>query len=199
MALASRNSAIVMLKTIGFDNAGRNFAGALANFQRGWNLGTALAVDGKYGPKSDAALKVSYARARKGQSTMSAHFSFVEFRCNCGGRYASCARIWEDRRHVRRLEAYRTKVGSVRIISGCRCIGRNRDVGGATSSQHLYGFSSDIAGLRSVTQMRSYRLFAGLGYNQSSGRVVHADSRDLSGHNGTRGTTAAPTVWKYGR
>lgn len=115
---------------------------------------------------------------------MSAHFSNVEFRCQCGGRFPECERIWMLRGHVRRLEAYRAKVGTpVRIVSGCRCKRRNEEVGGATSSQHLFGAASDIEGLVSLAQREQMHLFAGLGFQASTGKVVHVDSRDLSGHN----------------
>ena len=197
MATMSVAAAKVALKAIGFDNAGRAFSTAVRGFQLGYNLGTALKVDGKFGPLTSAALALSYARHRKGQSTMSAHFSYVEFRCKCGGKYASCARIWEGRGHVRRLEAYRALVGAVRIISGCRCVGHNRAVGGASNSQHLYGFSSDLQGLRSLASVVHMRIFAGLGWQGSTGRVVHADSRDLSGHNTTHSTPRTPATWRY--
>lgn len=184
------------LKAVGFDNADRAFTTAVTGFQTGFNLTTPLKADGKVGPLTSAALMLSAARAAKGQSTMSANFSFVEFRCNCGGRYANCRRIWEDYRHVRRLEAYRAKVGAVRIISGCRCPGRNKEVGGASNSQHQFGFSSDVQGLRSLADVKAMHIFAGLGFQGSTGRVVHADSRDLSGHN-NGGSQASPMTWRY--
>jgi zinc D-Ala-D-Ala carboxypeptidase len=100
---------------------------------------------------------------------------------------------------VRRLEAYRAKIGNkpVRIVSGCRCTQRNKDVGGARSSQHLFGAASDIQGLVTVAQRREMKLFAGLGFQQSTNKVVHVDSRDRSGHNTTNGSPAHPTTWKY--
>lgn len=190
--------AMSMIKALGFDNASRAFTTAVHGFQLGWNLGSALGVDGKFGPETSAALAMSYARYRQGLSTMSAHFSYVEFRCQCGGRFPECERIWMLRGHVRRLEAYRAKVGTpVRIVSGCRCKRRNEEVGGATSSQHLFGAASDIEGLVSLAQREQMHLFAGLGFQASTGKVVHVDSRDLSGHNLTGGTPAHPTEWRY--
>lgn len=187
-----------MLKAIGFDNAGRDFATAVKGFQTGWNLGPKLRPDSDFGPLTSAALATSFKRHRAKKPTMSAHFSFVEFRCKCGGAFRDCRRIWVKRRHVRRLEAYRAKVGEpVRIISGCRCKGRNKAVGGATSSQHMFGVATDVEALRTVEQRREMKLFAGLGFRRSSRKVVHCDSRDRGGHNLTGGTPARPTTWKY--
>jgi hypothetical protein len=43
------------------------------------------------------------------------------------------------------------------------------------------------------------KLFAGLGFKGSTGKVIHVDSRDKSGHNNnnTTGSPADPTTWKY--
>lgn len=198
MTTMSRAQATGMLLGLGFDTARTDFATAVDGFQRGWNLGPALAVDGDLGPLTSAALAVSYARLRQGRPTMSAHFSYVEFRCKCGGAFADCRRIWVLRAHVRRLEAHREHVArAVRIVSGCRCPGRNEAVGGKKASQHLFGGASDIEGLLTLSQRRALGLFAGIGYQASTKRVVHVDSRDVSGHPTTGGTPASPTVWKY--
>jgi hypothetical protein len=194
----STQRAKAMLKSIGFDNASRDFVAAVKGFQAGWNLGTALEVDGKFGPLTSAALAKSFAWKRAKKPTMSAHFSYVEFRCKCGGAFKDCQRIWMRRAHVRRLEAYRTKIGEpVRIISGCRCKGRNKAVGGAKSSQHMFGAATDVEALRTVEQRRQMKLFAGLGFRRSSRKVVHCDSRDKGGKNLTGGSPARPTTWEY--
>jgi hypothetical protein len=187
-----------MLSAIGFDNAKHDYVTAVRGFQTGWNLGNSLKVDGVVGEKTSAALTLSFARQRKGQSTMSPHFSFVEFRCNDGGRFPECKRIWVLRDHVRRLEAYRAKIGApVRIVSGCRCKRHNAEVGGATSSQHMFGTASDIQGLATVREKKQFALFAGLGFQQSTSRVVHVDTRDKGGHNNPVCKPTAPTTWKY--
>jgi zinc D-Ala-D-Ala carboxypeptidase len=198
MATMTRAQAKTALRAIGFDRAHLNFKDAVTNFQLGYNLGDALAADGHFGPLTSAALAKSYARHRKGQPTMSAHFSFVEFRCK-GPAIPECRRIWTLRAHVRRLEAYRAKIGNkaVRIVSGCRCRQRNTAVGGATSSQHLFGAASDIQGLATVSEKERFAIFAGLGFQSSTSLVVHVDSRDKSGHNTTGGSPANPTKWRY--
>ncbi|WP_270890022.1 D-Ala-D-Ala carboxypeptidase family metallohydrolase [Pedococcus sp. 5OH_020] len=197
-AVLSTREATGMLVAIGFDNAPRSFATAFTGFQQGWNLGPALDPDGRFGTHTSAALAISFARQRKGLSTMSPNFSYVEFRCNDGGRFPECRRIWMLRDHIRRLEAYRVKIGApVRIVSGCRCKRHNAEVGGAKSSQHMFGTASDIQGLASLDQKKRFALFAGLGFQQSTGRVVHVDSRDKGASNLTGGKPTAPTTWRY--
>lgn len=199
MAVMSRAQAKSALNAIGFDNANRNFSAAVEGFQRGWNLGRALRADGDFGPKTGAALATSFARHRQSKSTMSANFSYVEFRCKDGGAFPECRRIWVLRGHVRRLEAYRAKVETpVRVVSGCRCKRHNARVGGSTSSQHMFGTASDIQGLLTVPQRKRLELFAGLGFKGSTGKVIHVDSRDIGGHNLTAGSPTRPTTWEYG-
>jgi zinc D-Ala-D-Ala carboxypeptidase len=197
MATMTRAQAKTALRAIGFDNANSNFPVAVRGFQTGYNLGPALRVDGDFGPLTSAALAKSYARRRKGQPTMSAHFSYSEFRCK-GPAIPECRRIWVLRALVRKLEAYRARIGKpVAIVSGCRCRQRNTAVGGAKSSQHLFGAASDIRPLTTLGAKEEMVLFSGLGYQQSSGKCVHVDVRHLSGHNTTGGTPANPTKWKY--
>jgi len=194
----SAQQAKAMLAAIGFDNASRNFIAAVKGFQVGFNLGPELDDDGDFGPLTSGALALSFARHTAGQSTMSAHFSYVEFRCKDGGAFPECNRIWERRTHVRRLEVYRAKVNTpIRIVSGCRCTRHNTAVGGAVASQHLFGSASDIQGLLTVPQRRQLKLFAGLGVQESTGKVIHVDSRDVSGHNTSGGLPTQPTVWRY--
>lgn len=194
MALLSSTARTQALRTLGFRG---NQATMIKNFQRGWNLGKWLVVDGLYGPNTDAALKKSLANHKAGRGDMSAHFSFGEFQCKCEGRFSSCQGVWENRVHVKRLEVLRAKIGTLKVVSGCRCVGHNKSVGGATSSQHLFGVSSDVPGQLTISQMKALKQFAGIGYSQSTGKVLHVDSRDLGGHNLTNGTPSNPTIWRY--
>lgn len=186
------------LTTLGFraDNAARLDA-AIRNFQRGWNLGDALVVDGIAGPKTMAAMSLSIARHKIGQGTASAHFSFSEFACKCGGKFAACQRIHMLRQHIMRLESLRLATGPISIVSGFRCQDYNHSIGGATNSQHMYGVATDIPGTQTIGQMLPRHLFAGLGFNQSNNRVVHVDSRDQSINNTTRSSVTNPATWKY--
>jgi zinc D-Ala-D-Ala carboxypeptidase len=181
------------LKDLGFLGSAKTM---IANFQRGYALGSALVVDGLYGSKTDAALQQSLARMRGGKPTAAPNFSFREFRCKCNGRYSTCPGVWVLRSHLLRLQAARAKVGAVSIVSGCRCPSYNRSVGGASNSQHLYGAACDVS-FPNYRTVKSWRLFAGIGYKGSTSRTLHVDSRDLAGHNATRGTTLNPTTWVY--
>ncbi|GAA4348349.1 D-Ala-D-Ala carboxypeptidase family metallohydrolase [Angustibacter luteus] len=188
-----------MLTRLGFDNANKHFTIAVNGFQRGWNLGPALKVDSTFGPKTSDALRISYARHKAHKPDMSAHFSYLEFRCKDGGVFDSCRRIWMLRTHVRRLEAYRHEIGdkAIRIVSGCRCKQYNKKVGGVSSSQHLFGAASDIDGQLTVDQKEKLQLFAGLGFKQSTSKVIHVDSRDRGGHNPKGSSPKHPAEWKY--
>lgn len=166
------------------------------NFQMGWNLGTWLAVDGQVGPATSAALLKSEARRKAGYGTASAHFSFVEWRCTCGGYYSSCERIKLNRNLLASLEVYRANFGAVHVVSGYRCPSRNKAVGGATGSQHLYGAACDVAG-PDKDRVRALKRFAGIGYQASTDYCKHVDRRDVSGHNGTGGSCSYPTIWRY--
>lgn len=197
MANLTRSQAAAILSRLGFRvNTTSRLTQAIKDFQLGWNLGAYLTIDGQVGPKTSAALILSEARRRKGQGTMSAHFSFSEFVCKCGGKYASCRRVWMNRNHIARLESYRAKVGTVKVISGCRCIGYNRSIGGATNSQHLYGTATDLSG-PDKDKVASWHIFAGIGYGGHSDTVKHVDSRDKGGNNTTGGTPSRPTKWVY--
>jgi len=151
-------------------------AQVIRNFQRGYALGAALSVDGKIGPRTLAALRLCEKRRKARLPTASAHFSFVEFRCKCGGRYSNCQRCWIARATVLELEKYRKSLGQgISIVSGCRCPSHNAAVGGASRSQHMTGKAVDFAALKSVSWFRSRGIFNGLGYNRSNGRVRHGD------------------------
>lgn len=194
MALLTEATRTQYLRTLGFLGGQ---ATMVRNFQKAWNLGAWLTVDGLYGPKTDAALKVSMAAHRAGRSNISAHFSTAEFKCQCNGKYRDCQGVWVTRVHIRRLESLRARTGPLRINSGCRCPSHNKAVGGASSSQHMFGVATDIPGTLTLAQVRALKLFAGIGYSGSTGRVLHVDARDIGGHNLTSGRTTAPTVWRY--
>lgn len=174
---------------------------AIKHFQLGWALGGALKADGVVGPKTTAALTTSEKRRRAGQGTVSAHFSFSEFACQCHGKYSDCPRIWVKRELLVSLEMLRTRFypGGLSIVSGCRCNAHNEAVGGVANSQHLLGSACDIPYTRgcSSKQLAQLRIFAGLGRSRSTGLVRHVDRRDVSGHNTTGGGLRLPTEWIY--
>ncbi len=210
MSSLSSAAAKTILTRLGFRvNTDARYRQAVKDFQAMWNLGTTLDIDGLVGPKTSAALALSERRRRSGLGTASAHFSFSEFACHCGGRFAACRRIAGEGklgngRHVGRvllqdLEATRAKFypHGMSIVSGYRCDGHNSAVGGATSSQHRWGAAADIAPVASTNAIKATHRFAGIGFQGSSGKVRHVDRRDVSGVNPTHGTRTAPTVWRY--
>lgn len=158
---------------------------SVKDYQAGYNLGAALAVDGIAGPATMAALTKSMAAG----GALSAHFKAAEFACRCGGKYASCRRIWVTRAQLRALETYRGKVGPVSVVSGCRCPTHNKSVGGASASQHMAGKATDVPAALTVASVKALRVFTGIGYKSSNGRVCHVDTRP--------GSTSSPTTWAY--
>lgn len=190
MALTTAQAA-AFLTRLGFRvNTSARYVQAVKNFQRGWNLGPALSVDGLKGAKTDAALLLSEARRARGLGTASAHFSFAEMGCKCSGRYADCSRVWTPRSVFAAMETSRAKVGGpISITSGCRCPNYNKAVGGAASSQHMPGLAVDWKGPDKDT-VRSWRIWRGIGYGARSDRSLHTDLRATS-------TTTAPMQWVY--
>lgn len=198
MATLNRKQTAAVLKNLGWrvDTTGR-YVQAVKDFQRGWNLGPALGVDGAVGPKTSAALLKSEANRRAGRGTCSAHFSFSEFACKCGGRYSNCRRCWIVREQVQSLEFYRSKAGQLSVISGCRCPSHNKAVGGASGSQHMLGTATDVSKKYRTSTVRNWGVFAGIGHGGSSDMVCHVDRRDASSSNPTGGSVTRPTTWVY--
>lgn len=173
---------------------------AVKDFQRGWNLGTALTV-GSAGPATRAALELSLSRKAAGKPDFSANFSAREFACACDGEFLNCRRIWVNRRLVRAAEKYRTLVGPFTPDRGCRCPGQNKRVKGRGKSQHLYGNALDVPVYAvSLAQVKALGVFSGIGlYDAPGGKRVprHVDVRHI-GPNTTNGTVSSPTTWDYG-
>lgn len=175
---------------------------AIGDFQRGWNLGPALHVDSVLGKHTEAALRESLDRLDKGKATASEHFSFAEWTCHCGldGKpFASCARVRVHRALLRGLEELRAAYykGGLTPISGYRCPAYNQSIGGASSSQHMYGAACDLDPKVLYRSMSALRRFAGIGYVGANGLVAHVDVRNVSGNNPTGGTPDRPTYWVY--
>jgi len=71
---------------------------------------------------------------------ISPDFQRHEFACRCG-----CGFDTVDARTLEIVQAVRDHFGvPVTINSGCRCPAHNREIGGATHSQHLVGRAADI-------------------------------------------------------
>lgn len=168
------------------------------DFQRSWNLGRALEVDGIVGPNTSAALTTSVDALHHGEPTISRNFSAHEFACHCGGKLKGCAKTKILRITLLSLEWLRADLGGpITVIDGYRCLSHNASVGGAKDSQHLYGSAVDADFRIDKDDLVDDRLFSGIGYKAASGRVTHVDRRDVSGHNSTHGTLIHPTLWTY--
>ena len=154
-----------------------------------------LEVDGIAGPSTIQAIQYSIDRGGR----CGAYFTFAEFGCKHCGR----PRIWREQ--VWALDRYREAVGPVTIISGTRCEDHNRNVGGASNSQHRpypnnrgTSTASDIPGAVTVDWLRNQGWFSGIGYVPSEGKVVvHVDSRGDGPNNTTGGSRDNPTEWQY--
>lgn len=86
-----------------------------------------------------ATVKV-YSKAKDGDKVLSSHFKVREFACSDG-----TDPVFISPELVTILEKIRTHFGKPVIInSGYRTVAKNKSVGGATHSQHLYGMAADI-------------------------------------------------------
>lgn len=190
----TRTAATSILRALGWRvRTAAEYVEVVKRFQRGWNLGAALTVDGKVGPKTSAALRLSDARRRAGKPTASDHFSFTEVACRCGGKYSSCRRIWHTRSAFQMMEDYRAESGRpLRVVSACRCPAHNKAVGGSATSRHLSGLACDVDPLYSTTTVKGWRVATHIGYGAASRKVKHIDL-------GAGATRANPAVYVDGR
>jgi len=177
MADLTRAQAQTILTNLGWRvNTSARLTQGIKDFQAGWYLGAALTVDGKVGPKTSYAMRLSESRRRAGKPTASAHFSFVEVRCRCGGKYASCRRIFIKRAALKMFEGYRSKSGkSLSLRSACRCPSHNKAVGGSPTSRHVSGLAGDTPPSYSTGTVKSWRVATHIGYGRVSRKVVHID------------------------
>ncbi|MET7965500.1 D-Ala-D-Ala carboxypeptidase family metallohydrolase [Micromonospora sp. NPDC005305] len=178
-------------------------------------------IDGSYGPETAAAVRrfqSAYglrADGVAGPQTFAKiydlqdndctpkHFSYAELDNGCGkggwsgGPLSSTAARENAVRAMWKLEALRRSLGDtpLYVISGFRDIACNRQVGGATDSQHLYGTAADVLSrsrtlCQVATSARSHG-FSGLfgpGYPGHSDHV-HVDSRRENNQDRSANTT----------
>ncbi|MFE7062833.1 D-Ala-D-Ala carboxypeptidase family metallohydrolase [Sutcliffiella sp. NPDC057660] len=148
---------------------------AVIRFQRAYGL----SADGVVGPQTQA--KLNELESSNGTK----HFSYSEFYSKDGsgfnGGNVSAATVKENvRRMMYKLEAIRVKLGNrpMNVNSGFRSISHNRNVGGASNSQHTYGIAADISvsGVSTTTVKNAAKSsgFSGI-YSESS--FTHMDSR----------------------
>ena len=119
--------------------------------------------------------KVTAAVTKTPSDKLSEHFSKKEFACKCCGKFIPCPEL------VEKLEKFRAICGNkpMTISNGTRCEKHNKEVGGASKSQHLYGTAADVQKVAGLTVDQMAKLaeqagFTGIGkYNWG----VHVDVR----------------------
>lgn len=175
---------------------------AILDYQGACNLPgiAALAKDGKVGPATIAALRMSRDRRNAGKHDISANFSAREFACKCGGKYSDCRRIWISRNMVIGAEKLRTIYGPFTPISACRCPRHNVAQGGSPQSQHMTGYALDIPARFTVAKIKGLRYFHAIGHNGSvsTGTVRHVDNRAAGPSNIPRVSGNPATPYTYG-
>ncbi|MFC7548111.1 D-Ala-D-Ala carboxypeptidase family metallohydrolase [Plantactinospora sp. GCM10030261] len=175
----------------------------------GWGgYGGTVVIDGIYGPRTAAAvgrfqaaygLRVDGIAGRQTYRTLyelqdddctPAHFSYLELDDGCGGSgwdggpLSPSATRANALRMMWKLEALRRSLGDhpLFVTSGFRSRWCNARVGGATRSQHLYGFAVDLVspriGLCALAREARSHGFSGIlgpGY-PGHGTHVHLDA-----------------------
>lgn len=94
--------------------------------------------DGKYGKKTDFALRHWY-----NVTKYTKNFKPSEFKCPCGRctGYPTQMRV-KELKHVQRIRDHYGK--PMQITSGLRCEHQNNRVGGSSDSRHLTGYAADF-------------------------------------------------------
>lgn len=124
----------------------------------------------------------------------SPNFTYLEFRCKGTTRgFNGPEDNWIrcQRKLIVKLEEHRRRFGGpISIISAGRSARYNAALGGATLSEHRYGWkwytprrvctAVDINPKNHYTQVRASGIWGGIGYNVSTGNVAHVDTRLLS-------------------
>ena len=102
------------------------------------------------------------------------HFKLDEFRCR------HCKKLKLDINLLLKLEELRAKTGPLIINSGYRCPVHNRNVGGASASQHLKGTAADIRGVNSspnIVHSHANKIFPNGGVGKYN-TFTHVDVRN---------------------
>ena len=110
--------------------------------------------DGKYGKKTDAALR-HWVNVRKCCTT----FEPQEFKCGCGGKYCTGYPTWMRSKELRHVQRRRDHYGKpMRITSALRCSKFNASLKGSSkTSRHMDGYAVDFV-ISGVTDTLAQRI-----------------------------------------
>lgn len=171
---------------------GRKTKEAVLDFKRGFVLFPFLRMGStSLGPTTRA--RIRYCAVNGGKASL--HYTFRE----CASKGNEWIKV--HRGLLRGMEAYRRKVGhpiNLSQFSVYRDPAHNAAVGGASSSQHLYGNAVDLVPEITADSVKKLHRFSGIGIQRASGLVRHVDVRHKGPNNTTGGTPANPTIWFYG-
>ena len=116
-------------------------------------------------------------------TNLTTNFKFGEFYCN-GVRPPE--QYWENIKELAtELQVLRDKLKrAIVITSGWRSVQHNKNVGGASRSQHLYGKAADIkvSGMHSKMvplYVCRYTKLNGIGVSYSMNSITHVDTRSI--------------------
>ncbi len=149
---------------------------AVKRFQRAYGL----TADGIVGPQTQARLN-----ALEASDGSTRNFNWSEFHSKDGSGFSGgkvgAATVRENvRRMMWKLEAVRKKAGDSPVIinSGFRSVSHNSRVGGASNSMHMYGVAADIrVSGKTPAQVRSIVRTSGFSGSYAEGNYNHVDSR----------------------
>lgn len=107
------------------------------------------------------------------------YFTRAEFRCKCGGKYCNGFPAEPQEGMVRAIDNVREHFGKAFTPnSGVRCPTHNANVGGVSTSRHLYGKAVDfhVPGKTAAQVLAYLATLPGLGYCYDiDGTSVHMD------------------------
>lgn len=123
-------------------------------FQRDYGL----TADGVFGAATEKKILSVVASGEKPKTTTVTgwkdirYFTKAEFKCKCGGKHCNGYPADIDMTMVGYADEIRHRIGKpLRVNSGLRCPTHNKNEGGVSNSQHVYGTACDLGKPDGVT------------------------------------------------